>query len=167
MEKTNFSLNPRYKRILRYLILSSILTAAYFTFQAVFTDIYSPGSMIAREYADYAMWVMGLTVVLALPLFFIRAQSIKNWADEMQSIEDQSLRNKLLWGFIRPVLMQGIYIGFMAVISYIIISTYFQIPQDIILNYTNYYNPQKLNMTDMEFINTTIKQEFINITMEP
>jgi hypothetical protein len=124
---------------MKRVLFGLIIVACYFVVNAAWIDLYNPGSHIARDYQTYAIISMIGMAIIALPLWVLKLRKIEEWKVQLEQINDPTLKNKLLWSSLKPVIYQIIMIGIVALVAYVIIVSIFHIPQPVIDNYKHYY----------------------------
>lgn len=125
---------------MRRVLFVLLVLSCYFVVYAAWDDLNNPGSTTARSYQSYAQVTLVAMVLTALPLWMVKLQRIESWIESMKSIDDPVLRNRAYWATFRPIVVQVIFVVVMTVIAYVVVNTYFHIPDAVIENYTSYYD---------------------------
>ena len=145
-----------YEKQLRIGIILSMLVATVFVVTSAFTDLYSPGSAIARQYSDIATLFLFLTVIMSLPLWYKKIEAIESWVSMMEG-KGGSVRLKVICKAVAPMIITIVYALILTIIISGIIYYYDLLPVDVIAKYKAYYAPINYsNISIIGYPNTSI-----------
>ena len=135
-----------HRKILKALLIISVIPSLYFGLKAMFMDLYNPGSAEAREIAKTVDLLFWVSIVLAAPLAYEKVMSFSKWHDWFSSLSVEEQRT-VIWGKAKPILIQIAFIVVIAVVVALVVQAY--MPQTVLDNYTNYYSgqPHLANLT--------------------
>ena len=146
-----------YERQMRIGIILCMLVATVFVVASAFTDLYDPGSVVARQYSDVATLFLLLIVIISAPLWYKKIKAIESWAVMMEG-KDDSVRRKAIWKAVAPMIATIVYALILTVIISGIIYYYDLLPVDVIEQYKAYYAPINYsNITMIGYPNTSIE----------
>ena len=161
MEKITVWLNIANRRkILKGIVILFTLVSVYFGLNAVFIDLYNPGSLDAKYNNDITNYLFVISIIVMLPLLIEKIYFLRYWiaSYEILSLEDQQ---NVVWKAVKPVIIQVCFVLLLVLIASIVLSWYWQIPPDVIQNYTEYYSPK------YQYINNkTINYTMINLSLK-
>jgi hypothetical protein len=149
-----YRLTDSNRKILKAILVISILPSMYFGLQAMFIDLYNPGSAEARELAGRVDSLFWITFIVALPLLYEKIRFADKWFDSFNAMSFSD-KMKVVIPNAKKVFVQFLIVLFLAVVSAIIIQYYLNIPPEVIQNYQDYYN-SKNTFNIYELNNITI-----------
>lgn len=141
----------RHRKILKAILILSILPSFYFGIKAMFIDLYNPGSLEARELSDMVNNIFWVTIVVAIPLVYEKMKKATAWIDGFNSKSNTEQR-KILMDISKPILIQMCIVVVLAIVSAILIVQFFHIPPEVMQNYTDYYSGHSFNYIDFNNI---------------
>ena len=150
------------KKILKVLLVLSIIPSAYLGIKAMFIDLYNPGSLEARELNDLVNRLFIVSFIFAAPLLFDKYHSILKWKQEYETLSEDEQRTSIIKA-IKPVIVQVLFIIALAVGASIIITMYFNIPPEVIKNYQDYYSIHSFNYNEINNLSNNVSLNLTNI----
>ncbi len=148
-------LTDKQRKVIRVLLVLSVVASMYLGLKGVFIDLYNPGSPVARQYSDIVNWMFIGTLVIALPLLFEKYQRLSKWHDAYDALPIERQR-MAMWKATKPIIRQVIIVMALVVITSIVLAWYWQIPPEVMANYQSYYqgevNMQSINISEVNNI---------------
>ncbi len=86
MSKFDDSFTQKRLKYFRWLVAVCLFCAFYFVMSAAWLELHEYGVGQQSDYAVYAEYYMGLTVILALPLWYHKIRSIRAFYKELDKI---------------------------------------------------------------------------------
>jgi len=128
------------RTLLKSMVFIFLMGAACSLITSSYMDLYSPGSLQAREVSDIAKLFMLFTVLSCLPLWIEKGIVIKKWVTYIDSITDKDLKRTEILKVLKPIVKHVAIICIMIIIACVFIQLYNPISPETIDNYIQYYS---------------------------
>ena len=128
------------RTLLKSMVFLFLMGAACSLITSAYMDLYSPGSLQAREVSDIAKTFMLFTVLSSLPLWIEKGIVIKKWVTYIDSITDEDLKRTEIYRILKPIIKHVAIICIMIIIACVFIQLFNPVSPETIDNYIRYYS---------------------------
>lgn len=125
----------------RSVVLTVLIVACGTTITAAFIDLYTPGSMVAKQLSEFIYLLLGVTVVFSIPLLGDKIERFEKW-QMLPDNEKDMIFNKTFKKLVKDIFVMVI-MAIVAIILFSWIWPHIATPE-VIENYQNYYSQNSI-----------------------
>ncbi len=117
----------------------SMTIAIYFIFKITLMTIYHPEATVPDRWYNYFYLFTGLIIVYAIPLWYYKIRSIRDFEAELTKIygDNEQMKNHAILESLKPHIKQAVIAFLLALAIYYALSMYVITPE-VKLHYVNY-----------------------------